>query len=67
MIRLGVAKPVVTYRAVIALDVSVLLRVTRLNIFQTNTLFLGNRSMNPTFKVTTCHRRGATYFSTCGT
>ena len=25
------------------------------------------RSMNPTFKVTTCSRRGAPYFSTCGT
>ncbi len=25
------------------------------------------RSMNPTFKVTTCPRRGASYFSTCGT
>ena len=27
----------------------------------------GKRSMNPTFKVTTCPRRGASYFSTCGT
>ena len=31
------------------------------------TLLIGKRSMNPTFKVTTCPRRGASYFSTCGT
>ena len=36
--------PVVMYRAVIAFDVSVLLRVARLNIFQTDTLFLGPSS-----------------------
>ncbi|MBW3503398.1 hypothetical protein KO536_04090 [Pseudomonas sp. NKUCC02_KPG] len=36
------AKPVLAYRPVIAFDVSILLlRVLWLNIFQTNTLFLG--------------------------
>ena len=30
-------------------------------------LYWGKRSMNPTFKVTTCPRRGVSYFSTCGT
>ena len=35
------AQPVVTYRAVIAFNVGVLLRITRLNIFQADALFLG--------------------------
>ena len=35
--------------------------------FGREALVKSKRSMNPTFKVTTCPRRGASYFSTCGT